>query len=88
MAMAIWLNIVPSQLRSYFFVENLQKWIYTNLVLKSENNFDIPWNVLWRTTCHWLWKWRNNEIHLDDFNLHVAPKIQVISIDRSPSWVG
>jgi len=67
-SIAIWLNVVPFQLRRSFFVENLQQWINTNLVFKPENNCDIPWNALWTTTCHWLWKWRNNEIHSDGFN--------------------
>lgn len=53
--MAIWLNIVPCDIRSRFFNVDLQQLIIFNLMIQLDNELDLLWNV-----------WSNKEIHLND----------------------
>ncbi|GAU13938.1 hypothetical protein TSUD_262650 [Trifolium subterraneum] len=68
-----WLQVVPMEDRSSFFMEDTQDWISRNLMKGRTRRRGSDWCDFWATTCHSLWMWRNKEAHDEEFVRPMQP---------------
>ncbi|GAU12817.1 hypothetical protein TSUD_73040 [Trifolium subterraneum] len=68
-----WLQVVPMEDRSSFFMEDTQAWISTNLTKGRTQRRGSDWCDFWATACHSLWMWRNKEAHDEEFVRPMQP---------------
>jgi ribonuclease HI len=64
-AKSIWCNLLKHDIRVVFFATDLKEWIHMNLKQDLGHDLNINWSCVWATSCHFLWTWRNREMHED-----------------------
>jgi hypothetical protein len=67
------LQLVPSEERSRFFMEDTQAWIVLNLTKGRTWGRGGEWRDIWAMVCHSLWMWRNKETHDEEFIRPIQP---------------
>lgn len=66
-ALALWMRVVDTTGRAAFFEGDLSHWINFNMYSEGAWRHDVAWRDFWAIACHTLWKWRNKEVHDDNF---------------------
>jgi hypothetical protein len=76
--MALWLRVVRYQLRELFFNSKLQQWIdMLNLRGKIEGIGISNSQAFWATAYHSFWKWRNKEVHQENYQKPMRPHVEI-----------
>ncbi|KAF7802698.1 ribonuclease H [Senna tora] len=68
----IWKSFVKPKDISIFLFLPMKEWITWNLRNKEMTN-DLPWYLIFATTCNLIWSRRNKCLHSDDFNFPNEP---------------
>ena len=55
----VWTSTMPSACQNTFFTDPHQIWIEKNISTTSPSFEGAPWALLFSTTCHTLWRFRN-----------------------------
>jgi len=65
LAKIVWCNLLKIEVSANFYAENLQGWIHMSLYQNLGKDEADSWGCVWATSCHFLWIWRNREVHGD-----------------------
>jgi ribonuclease HI len=79
LAKSIWCNLLNNEAREFFFSSALDDWITMNMRKECGRNSNLRWSCLWATTCHFLWLWRNREVHGDARTRPTQPWNYIVS---------
>ena len=62
-ATQVWLSLVPSNFITDFFTFDCRNWIFNNIIKQGSGGHITNW----KTTCWFMWTWRNNAIFEENF---------------------
>jgi len=81
----LWIHIVPSDFITNLFSFDCIDWFFNNLSKKGFQTNTSRLKTIFKTTCWFLWKWRNSAIFEEDFqrlfNLPLMIQILVKDIE-------
>lgn len=58
-AAGLWKRLLPQNHTHQFFQATFPEWLYVNLSQKNSSIFEVPWNIVFGTTCWYVRKWTN-----------------------------
>ncbi|KAL4343004.1 hypothetical protein AHAS_Ahas11G0035000 [Arachis hypogaea] len=67
-AALVWNKLVQPSILATFFTTDFKSWLNLNLTNAIGHGSSTAWTDIFMTTCWWLWKWRNKEIHESAFS--------------------
>lgn len=68
-AKIVWRKLVSKEKRYNFFTATWKDWLTINFCSKGRREDELRWPKIFVTGCWMLWKWRNQQLHDQNFKV-------------------